>query len=313
MVWLKKKGYTRLPSTESLTSVPEAVNNRETTPCLAERSDIRQNLCNENGATSQSPCNAEVFGGATSVPSSSDYNPAAILSEILYGPPISDSALPHYQKISHLSRMREAPEASVACSLNRQAFTIVDRSPTEAQSYKKRVLWNLIIKSMKKIVNSKTCIFVLLLLLIMPISAFVQSAKYARECEVVTTSLVVLNGVVGFLLIICRLMTLSINHYFINLKGKEPRKMTSFLFFMLWALLVVVLFLYGLSHQRWTIRRDDYRSEETSNGTRPAELRKSVPIRVRFLFSFGRVLNLVGTNPHSISTITWVVRASPVV
>ncbi|GFS67994.1 hypothetical protein NPIL_193541 [Nephila pilipes] len=239
MVWLKKKGYTRLPSTESLTSVPEAVNNRETTPCLAERSDIRQNLCNENGATSQSPCNAEVFGGATSVPSSSDYNPAAILSEILYGPPISDSALPHYQKISHLSRMREAPEASVACSLNRQAFTIVDRSPTEAQSYKKRVLWNLIIKSMKKIVNSKTCIFVLLLLLIMPISAFVQSAKYARECEVVTTSLVVLNGVVGFLLIICRLMTLSINHYFINLKGKEPRKMTSFLFFMLWALLVV--------------------------------------------------------------------------
>ncbi|GFU03178.1 hypothetical protein NPIL_479031 [Nephila pilipes] len=149
---IKRKGYTRLPSTESLTSVPEAVNNRETTPCLTEWNDIQQNLFNKYGATSQSSCNAQVYGGATSVPSTSDYNPAAILLEILDGPPISDSALTHYPKFSHPSRTREAREAPFACSLNRQAF---DRSATEAQSYRKRVLRDLIVKSMNKFVNSR--------------------------------------------------------------------------------------------------------------------------------------------------------------
>ncbi|GFY69317.1 hypothetical protein TNIN_232951 [Trichonephila inaurata madagascariensis] len=46
---------------------------------------------------------------------------------------------------------------------------------------------------------------------------------------------------------------------------------------------------------------------------KPAELRKSVPRRVRFPFAFGRIMNLVKTDLPSISTITSVVQASPVV
>ncbi|PRD27354.1 UNVERIFIED_CONTAM: hypothetical protein NCL1_35582 [Trichonephila clavipes] len=45
----------------------------------------------------------------------------------------------------------------------------------------------------------------------------------------------------------------------------------------------------------------------------PAELRKSVPRRVRFPFAFERMMNLVRTDLSSISTITWVVRVSPVI
>ncbi|GFV82044.1 uncharacterized protein TNCV_3152421 [Trichonephila clavipes] len=47
--------------------------------------------------------------------------------------------------------------------------------------------------------------------------------------------------------------------------------------------------------------------------TKPVELRKSAPRRVRFPFAFGRIMNLVKTDLPLIFTITWVVRALPVV
>ncbi|GFU32569.1 uncharacterized protein NPIL_286271 [Nephila pilipes] len=56
-----------------------------------------------------------------------------------------------------------------------------------------------------------------------------------------------------------------------------------------------------------------YRQAFFTSRTRSQELRKSVPSRVRFPFAFGRMMNLVRTDLPSISTITWVVRASPVV
>ncbi|GFX68661.1 uncharacterized protein TNCV_1800741 [Trichonephila clavipes] len=63
----------------------------------------------------------------------------------------------------------------------------------------------------------------------------------------------------------------------------------------------------------WVGLSQKYQQVFFTSRTKPAELRKSVPRSVLFPFAFGRIMNLVKTDLPSISTITWVVRASPVV
>ncbi|GFW68944.1 uncharacterized protein TNCV_2918431 [Trichonephila clavipes] len=63
----------------------------------------------------------------------------------------------------------------------------------------------------------------------------------------------------------------------------------------------------------WVGLSQKYQQVFFTSRTKPAELRKSVPRSVLFPFAFGRIMNLVKTDLPSICTITWVVRASPVV
>ncbi|GFS47270.1 uncharacterized protein TNIN_142791 [Trichonephila inaurata madagascariensis] len=63
----------------------------------------------------------------------------------------------------------------------------------------------------------------------------------------------------------------------------------------------------------WVGLSQKYQQVFFTSRTKPAELRKSVPRRVLFPFAFGRIMDLVKTDLPSISTITWVVKASPVV
>ncbi|GFS90372.1 uncharacterized protein NPIL_474681 [Nephila pilipes] len=63
----------------------------------------------------------------------------------------------------------------------------------------------------------------------------------------------------------------------------------------------------------WVGLSQKYQQAFFTSRIRPAELRKSVPRRVRFPFAFGRMINLVRTYLPSISVITWVVKTSPVV
>ncbi|GFY49841.1 uncharacterized protein TNIN_199831 [Trichonephila inaurata madagascariensis] len=61
----------------------------------------------------------------------------------------------------------------------------------------------------------------------------------------------------------------------------------------------------------WVGLSQKYQQAFFTSRTKPEELRKSVPRRI--LFPFGRIMNLVKTDLASISTITWVVKALPVV
>ncbi|GFU01478.1 uncharacterized protein NPIL_36591, partial [Nephila pilipes] len=63
----------------------------------------------------------------------------------------------------------------------------------------------------------------------------------------------------------------------------------------------------------WVRLSQEYQQAFFTSRIRPAELRKSVPRRVRFPFAFGRMINLFRTDLPSISMITWVVKTSPVV
>ncbi|GFU22766.1 uncharacterized protein NPIL_52031 [Nephila pilipes] len=63
----------------------------------------------------------------------------------------------------------------------------------------------------------------------------------------------------------------------------------------------------------WVGLSQKYQQIFFTSTTRPVELRKTVPSRVRLPFTFGRMMNLIGTDLLSISTITWVVNTSLVV
>ncbi|GFW34729.1 uncharacterized protein TNCV_953571 [Trichonephila clavipes] len=63
----------------------------------------------------------------------------------------------------------------------------------------------------------------------------------------------------------------------------------------------------------WVGLSQKYQQVFFTSRTKPEELRKSVPRSVLFPFAFRRIMNFVKTDLPSMSTINWVVKASPVV
>ncbi|GFY51064.1 hypothetical protein TNIN_91 [Trichonephila inaurata madagascariensis] len=196
----------------------------DTLPSLPEPDIERKNLKSENVETGESSSEARIQDDAVSVSNiESNYRPEVILNDIF------TAARANIPSVTRLARHR-VPEDLFYRS-NRRRY-----QRNRWQEWKKRVLMHT-----RKIRNSQNCLYVLIPLLGLPVSAIVFSLIYIMECRKITIGLVLLNGILGFLLIICRIFTLSIKHFFTSLRGKEPKVVTKLLFLGL-----IVLFFSGM-------------------------------------------------------------------
>ncbi|GFW20925.1 hypothetical protein TNCV_1714321 [Trichonephila clavipes] len=197
----------------------ESVAENDTLTSLPEPDIDQKNLKNENEETGESSSEARIQDDALSVSNiEPDYRPEVILNSIF------TAARANIPPVTRFVRHR-VPEDYFYRS-NRRRY-----QRNRWQDLKKRILMRT-----KKIRNSQKCLFVLIPLLGLPISAIIFSLIYIMECRKSTTILVFLNGIVGLLLIICRILTLTIRHFWTSLRGKEPKVVTKVLFMGLIAL-----------------------------------------------------------------------------
>ncbi|GFQ92237.1 uncharacterized protein TNCT_602982 [Trichonephila clavata] len=213
----------------------ESVAGNETSPSLPELVTNEENL-NENGETCESYSEVLIQDDDLSVPNTeSNYQPEPILN-------ILTAAIANTQSVSNLSRVQESEEFS----------------RRRHQGNRWQELKRLIQKHTSKIRNSRWCVYGLILLMVLPTSAMSISLKHRMECRRSTTVIVFLSGVIGFLLLICRLVTVTIRNFCTTLRGKEPTAVSKALFIGLLFLFLVGMLAFYLVPPVFDPSSEDY-------------------------------------------------------
>ncbi|GFY44284.1 hypothetical protein TNIN_395651, partial [Trichonephila inaurata madagascariensis] len=179
--------------------------------------DINQENLNENGETSESCSKVRIQDDALSVLNAESNDQPDPILNVLTAASVS------------LARFQESEESS------RRRYR-----RNRWQELKRHIQ-----RHTRKIRNSRWCLYGLIILMVLPTSAMSISLKYRMECRNSTTVIVFLSGVMGFLLLICRLVTIAIRNFFTTLRGNEPTTVSKVLFMgLLFLFLVGTLLFY---------------------------------------------------------------------